>query len=128
MTDSGTIEDIVRRYTELLCHGDVDGIVNLFRADGRMFDPVDHSPHSGVQALRDFFQEATKLVDEIRTTGPVCVSKNEEHAAVAVHLDVAGRRIEIDAVLVFDFGAGREIGSLKVYWGPDNMRAVPERA
>jgi steroid Delta-isomerase len=115
------ITQTVNRYLELLCEGEPDAIADLYTDDATVEDPVGGEIHIGRQAIRGFY--ATVLNGKAETEMVTLRALGHEAAffwKLDMNLGGAGAvRIEIISVMSFD-GEGK-IGSMKAYWGPDDI-------
>ena len=116
------IKDAMRRYTELITAGDLEGIVQLYAEDATVEDPVGSDPHVGHDAIREFYKKAEGI--EMVLDGAVRVAGNNGAAGMIAKMREMKLAIETLDIMVFN-DAGK-ITSMKAYWGDTNMRPLME--
>jgi steroid Delta-isomerase len=111
----------VERYIASVSAGDIDAIVSLYAEDATLEDPVGSAPVAGHEAIRAFYERATKMGIRLEATGPVRVAGNEAAFPFRVSTE-GGPKMTIDVIDVFRFDEAGKVVAMRAYWGKENMR------
>lgn len=126
MTDAAHMKSAIESY--LACHssGDVDGIVELFAADAKAWDPVDADPHVGIDAVRSFFAGTHAMVDTLTLslTGPIRCCGDFAAFPMTVRTVMGDMTLEIDVIDVMTFDSDGKFSEMKAYWSMDDARQL----
>jgi steroid Delta-isomerase len=110
----------VERYLASVSAGDIDGIVSLYAEDATLEDPVGSTPVRGHEAIRAFYERATKMGIRLEPTGPVRIAGSEAAFPFRV-TTVGGPKMTIDVIDVFRFDEAGKVREMRAYWGKENM-------
>ena len=121
MSDSAHIRSVFARYPELLTAGKVDEIVNLYREDASIEDPVGEALHEGRDAIRAFYEASAGKV-HMKLTGPVRVAGREAAAPLCVLMGPEGQQQVIDIIDIMTFDEEGRIATMRAIWSMDAMR------
>jgi steroid delta-isomerase len=124
MASPDEIRDVMKRYAQLMCDGDADGIAALYSPDCWVEDPVGGDPIKGIDAVRGFYA-ATSPNLQVEITGPICVAGNHCAMPMLAELTMGDNKSYIDVIDVMGFDDDGKITSMQAYWSPLEMR--PER-
>jgi steroid Delta-isomerase len=111
----------VERYIASVSAGDIDGIVSLYAENATLEDPVGSAPVEGHDAIRAFYERATKMGIRLEPTGPVRVAGDEAAFPFRVSTE-GGPKMTIDVIDVFRFDEAGKVVAMRAYWGKENMR------
>lgn len=126
MADADHIRQVYDRYPEMVTKGDVDGIVELYRDDATIEDPIGSDLHRGGDAIRAFYQAAAGTVI-MKRTGPVRVAGNEAATPLIVLIGPEGQQQAIDIISAMVFDEKGKISSMRAFWSMEALRpATPE--
>jgi steroid Delta-isomerase len=115
------IREIMKRYVQLMCDSDADGILDLYADDATVEDPVGGQVIRGRQALHAFYA-ATSPHLQVELTGPVRVAGRECAAPLLAELTTKDRKLYIDVIDVMKFDEHGKITSMRAFWNPGEMR------
>jgi steroid delta-isomerase len=118
----------MQAYADRINAGDLDGILALFAPDAVIEDPVGTAPKCGPDALRAWFGDTVAFGTRIDPVAPI---RGSHANAAALMFDVTfrpagGPAMRIRSLDVCAFDADARISSLKAYWGPEDMEALPD--
>jgi steroid delta-isomerase len=127
MPSPDTMAAAVDAYVAAFARGDTQGIVDLFRDDAKVEDPVGAEPIVGKPAITAFYGRATALGARLSLDGPVRTSGAS--AAFAFTVTVPGGQVTtlIQVIDVFDFDEAGLVTHMRAYWSEANVRALPSR-
>ncbi len=126
MADANHIRQVYERYPELVTKGDVEGIVELYRDDASIEDPIGSDLHRGRDAIRKFYEAAAGKV-VMKRSGPVRVAGTEAATPLLVLIGPEGQQQALDVISVMLFDENGKIRSMRAFWSMDAMRpATPE--
>ena len=123
MSDANHIRQVYERYPELVTKGDVEGIVELYRDDASIEDPIGSDLHRGRDAIRKFYEAAAGKV-VMKRTGPVRVAGTEAATPLLVLIGPEGQQQALDVISVMLFDEKGKIRSMRAFWSMDAMRPV----
>jgi steroid delta-isomerase len=107
----------VERYVEAFEKGDIEIIRDLYASNAQVEDPVGSPTHDGLEAICTFYEGALASGAKLSLTGtPRCAGNT-----VAFPFQVTMPGMVIDVIDVFEFNHEGKVGSMKAYWGPDNI-------
>ena len=86
MPSPDEIRDVMKRYVQLMCDSDADGIMELYADGATVEDPVGGQALQGREALHGFYAAASPSL-QVELTGPVRVAGKECAAAHARRAD-----------------------------------------
>lgn len=124
MTDAAHMKTAVESYVSRHSAGDIDGIVELFAADAKAWDPVDAAPHVGTEAVRAFFSGTHEMVDSLTLslTGPIRCCGDFAAFPMTVRTVMGDMTLEIDIIDVMTFDDDGRFSEMKAYWSMDDAR------
>ncbi|SEH67810.1 steroid delta-isomerase [Mycolicibacterium rutilum] len=111
----------VARYLELVGQGKTDDIAELYADDATVEDPVGGGEvHIGREAIRRFYGNlpaggAHADVVTLRALG------QEAAFFWSLTVDLGESKMRIEIISVMTFHDDGKIGSMKAYWGPENV-------
>ena len=123
MADANHIRQVYERYPALVTKGDVEGIVELYRDDASIEDPIGSDLHRGRDAIRKFYEAAAGKV-VMKRTGPVRVAGTEAATPLLVLIGPEGQQQALDVISVMLFDENGKISSMRAFWSMDAMRPV----
>ncbi len=123
MADANHIRQVYERYPELVTKGDVEGIVELYRDDASIEDPIGSDLYRGRDAIRKFYEAAAGKV-VMKRTGPVRVAGTEAATPLVVLIGPEGQQQALDVISVMLFDEKGKIRSMRAFWSMDAMRPV----
>jgi len=115
------IRAVMKRYAELMCKSDADGIAQLYATDATVEDPVGGQVIQGLEVIRGFYAAAVPNV-RVEITGPICVAGKECATPLLAELTVDGRKSYIDVIDVMTFDDDGRITSMRAFWNPADIR------
>ena len=121
MPSPEAIRDVMKRYVQLMCEGNADGIMELYADDATAEDPVGGQVIQGREALHGFYA-ATSPNLQVELTGPVRVAGRECAAPMLAELTMGDKKLYIDVIDVMTFNDDGKITSMRAYWNPQEMR------
>lgn len=124
MTDAAQKKAAIEAYVTRHSAGDIDGIVELFAADAKAWDPVDSDPHVGTEAVRAFFTGTHEMVDKLTLTltGPIRCAGDFAAFPMTVRTKMGDMTLEIDIIDVMTFDADGKFSEMRAYWSMDDAR------
>ena len=124
VTDAAHMKSAVEAYVTRHSAGDVDGIVELFAADAKAWDPVDSDPHVGADGIRAFFAGTHEMVDRmtLTLTGPVRCAGSFAAFPMMVTTKMGDMTLELDIIDVMTFDDDGKISEMKAYWNMADAR------
>ncbi len=126
MSDANHIRQVYERYPEMVTKGDVEGIVELYRDDATIEDPIGSELRRGRDAIRAFYKAAAGTIT-MKSTGPVRVAGNEAATPLVVLIGPEGQQQALDIISAMVFDETGKITSMRAFWSMDAMRpATPE--
>ena len=115
------IRAVYDRYPTLMSKGDVDAILELYRDDATIEDPIGSELRSGKAAIREFYEASAGTVT-IRLTGPVRVAGHEAATPMVVLMGPEDAQQALDVISVMEFDDDARIRSMRAFWSFDAMR------
>ena len=124
MADADHIRQVYERYPELVTKEDIDAIVELYRDDATVEDPIGSDLHRGRGAIRRFYEAAAAARVVMKRTGPVRVAGTEAATPLLVLIGPEGQQQALDIISVMVFDEQGKIASMRAFWSMDAMRPV----
>ena len=121
MADANHIRQIYERYPELVSKGDVESIVDLYREDATIEDPIGSEIRRGTAAIRDFYAASAGTI-AMKRTGPVRVAGREAATPLVVLMGPEGEQRALDIISVMSFDEAGKIASMRAFWSFDAIR------
>ena len=120
---------IVQDIIDALAAGDAARIVAHYAEDATVEDPVGSEPVRGRAAITAFYQHAVAAGARIELVTPIRASHGRAAAmAFNVRVNTPQGELCIAVIEVLEFDATLKITSMRAYWAPDDVLAMPPSA
>lgn len=110
----------VRRYLELIAHGNADDLVELFADDATVEDPVGGEIRVGRQAIHDFFATLENLDRETELV-TLRVAGREAAFQFAITFDAGGGQMRLEPIDTVTFNEDGKVAALRSFFSPSDI-------
>jgi steroid Delta-isomerase len=119
-----TVRAVVDAYVAASNAGDRDAVLALFAPDAVWYDPVGQPPHTGLEGIGAFYDQARTMADRIEMKpSDVIVCGNEAAMVFEIHVTLGDGGMVMDAVETFEVNDDGKISGMKAYWDMTRARA-----
>jgi steroid delta-isomerase len=120
-----TIAQLIADYFLAIRTLDVEAWVACFAEDATDFDPVGGTPHSGQEAIRQFFLGIAGLFEAVGLTEEFVHIVGQEVAVKWTGRGVGknGCEVHFEGIDLFEINDSGKIQTLRAYWNPAPLMA-----
>ena len=117
------VRAVVDAYVAASNANDKAAVLQLFAPDAVWFDPVGEPPHTGIDAIAAFYDQARSMADRIEMKPTdVIVCGNEAAMVFEIHVTLGDGGMVMDAVETFVVDEDGRISGMKAYWDMTRAR------
>jgi steroid delta-isomerase len=124
MATPETVRSVVDEYVAASNAGDREAVLALFAPDAVWYDPVGQPPHTGLDAIGAFYDQARTMADHIEMKpSDVIVCGNEAAMVFEIHVTIGDGGMVMDAIETFEVNDEGKIAGMKAFWDMTRARA-----
>ncbi|TSD99288.1 steroid delta-isomerase [Skermania sp. ID1734] len=120
MATEQAIEDVVRRYVELVATGKPDEIVALYSAEATLEDPVGSGVRQGHAAIREFYQVIENMEQESELL-TLRVAGNRAAFHFSLLTKVGDKQMALSPIDVMEFDEDAKITKMQAFWNQSDL-------
>ena len=115
--NSTKMKKVVDKYIAAINEANIDQIREIFAETAIVEDPVGSELKEGIEAIAAFFGGLFEKGAQAELIGSVRCAGN----AAAFPFTITMGPVKVEPIDVFEFDDEGKIGSMKAYWGPENV-------
>jgi steroid Delta-isomerase len=124
MATPETVRSVVDEYVAASNTGDREAVLSLFAPDAVWYDPVGQAPHTGLEGISAFYDQARTMADRIEMKpSDVIVCGSEAAMVFEIHVTIGDGGMVMDAVETFEVNDDGKISGMKAYWDMTRVRS-----
>lgn len=124
MPAPSVIRDAVAGYLKAVASGTAADIAACYAQDATLEDPVGAEPRRGLTAIEEFYS----AIQDMRRETELLALRIAGHSAAfhfRVRTELPDRVVEVEPIDVMTFDDDGRITSMRAFWSPEDVRAVP---
>lgn len=124
MLEREQAQAIVDGYMKALIEKDLEAIVAMYADNAVVEDPVGTDAKVGIEAIREFYTQATSMDIEAELTGPIRVAGTEVAFPFVIKIASGEAPMQIEVIDLFNVNADGKVISMRAFWSPENCSPI----